>query len=327
MERLVSSEIPLSVFKFYSLKDYNIDAFIDHYLYVNHPSQLNDGMDACQDFLYMGEIKSANSYNQIVESIKQKRPQLVNYMLSFSTDKECEKLKESLYNSIFDYSGTISFSNSTNAVFNSAMWAYYTEEKGFAIEFKIKDLLNGIQEDFRNKQFELMSKQIDYKDDINSIDCNTLYSIEDIGKRITFQKQTYWNNEKEWRIYARSNQYLNRTYGRHLFYPQKAIKRIYLGNKFWKEVIQEKKNIRERRWLYIIKKEYMPFIRNLYEFRNILFMSSKCYQSTYYVEDEITQYFPTRSFNSIDLEDIGNNNTIQISFHSDGISNYREFVN
>ena len=45
MEKDITPNSLKSVFKFYSLTDYNLDAFLNHYLFTSHPYHLNDLMD------------------------------------------------------------------------------------------------------------------------------------------------------------------------------------------------------------------------------------------------------------------------------------------
>ena len=327
------SSIPNSVFKFYALKDYNIDAFIDHYLYLNHPSQLNDGMDACNDFLYMGNIKTESSYKNIIEHIRQRVPQLINHKLTFNTDKECNKLKDILYKSYFDFRGSVSFTKDINSVFNSAMWAYYTEEKGFAIEFQTDLLINGIENEFGNQEFQITAQEITYVDNLNNldytngleaIDCNSINNIEEMDTRVVFQKQAYWEHEEEWRLFAKSKHYLGLDYERYLLYPTNAIKRIYLGNKFWEEICS---NIDTDFKRYTVKEEYLSLILKLQELEKKVYSSSKCYSPEISHETNgksNEKYHPIRSFNPIEISNI-NKNEFAISFFSDSISQYREF--
>jgi len=299
MEKDYTKEYPTNVFKFFSLAQFHVDAFIDNYLYLSHPKQLNDGLDACRDFLYVENIKTPDVYNQIVESIRQNKPQLINHKLSFSTDRTSQTLKDVLYKSYFDFNGIISFTDSKASIFNNAMWAHYTNEKGFMIEFHTDSLLEGINKDSRNKDFEIVTKKIDYKEKLDAIDCNLIPNIGGLDTNIIFQKQTYWQQENEWRLFAKSNHYLNDTYGRHLFYPIHAIKRVYLGNKFWEEISE---NVIKEKEQYTIKKDYLPFIINLKELGDKVLSSSKSYQTTIGYKNnkkDNETYHPTRSFQKI----------------------------
>lgn len=330
MEIDKSIDYPDSVFKFYDLTEYNVEALIDQYLYLNTPPQLNDGMDASCDLLYMNDIKTIGSYNRIVENIRKKVPQLVNYKLSFSADKECKELKRALYDACFDFNGIISFTASKKSFFNGTMWGHYAKNKGFAIEFVTTDLIEGIKGDLRNKKFEsLICKEIEYYNELKAMNCDITYDIDKIDIGIVFQKQIDWKNEKEWRMFVKSNQYLNNTYGRHLFYSIKAIKRICLGDKFWEEISINKKNVKGYIWKCIVKEEYMPLVIKLKELKDKIYMNAICYAGEYKIKGDkwIHTPLPTRSFGPIVIEKI-ENNEIEVELPNEGyITEYNEFPN
>lgn len=324
-------ERPKSVFKFYSLKDYHLKAFEGHYLYLSHPSQLNDGLDACQDLLYMNEIKTENSYNRLVKQLNKSFP-LKNHHLSFESDLKdnYRTLKDILYKAYFDFSGTISFTDFKDAFFNGAMWAYYTEEKGFAVEYQTEDLIRGIKYDLRNRRFKkLIYGKIEYVDKLKAINCDSIYNIDKVNIEIAFQKQAYWENEKEWRIVIQSNQYLEGDNARFVFYPSCAIKRICLGKQIWNEVSINKKNIKDNIWKFTIKEAYLSFIKKLIELNGNVFMSTKCYQSTHNLITGEKTFHPTRAYGEVIFDKIDDCQIIvRLPFDDgiNGISMYNEFV-
>ena len=184
------AEIPKSVFKFYSLKDCHVKAFLNHYLYLSHPSQLNDDMDACRDLLYVNDL-TQETYEQLVAQICLKAPHFRTSGLSYESDSKDEyrALRESLYNVCFDFSGIISFTDSKKSFFNGTMWAHYTGEKGFAIEFDTKKLIEGMIKNPLNMQFEYpIYRGVEYVDELEALDYDKIHLIDEIGKSIAFQK-------------------------------------------------------------------------------------------------------------------------------------------
>lgn len=326
------AEIPKSVFKFYSLKDCHVKAFLNHYLYLSHPSQLNDDMDACRDLLYVNDL-TQETYEQLVAQICLKAPHFRTSGLSYESDSKDEyrALRESLYNVCFDFSGIISFTDSKKSFFNGTMWAHYTGEKGFAIEFDTKKLIEGMIKNPLNMQFEYpIYRGVEYVDELEALDYDKIHLIDEIGKSIAFQKQKCWESESEWRMYIRSNQYLNtkKTYGRYIHYSAEAIERICLGSKFWDEVSQDKCDIESSVWQYTIKKKYLQFVEELKILRNKVFMSTKCNRRTYKCENgKIVKEIPnpTRSFDPVLFGKMkGNKITIEIDAGY-GASEYNEF--
>lgn len=328
-----NTEIPDRVFKFYSLEDYHVKAFLNHYLYLSHPSQLNDGMDACRDLLYLDSNSMTQEvYERLKKQIILKVPQLRTSRLSFESDSKngYEALKEALYNVCFNFSGIVSFTDSKKSFFNSAMWAYYTNEEGFAIEFKPQKLLEGIMSNPINKQFVSLSYgKVKYKEELEALNVKDIHTIDEIGTAIVFQKQKYWENEAEWRMYIESDLYLNKdkAYGRYIHYPVEAIERICLGYKFWNKVSENRCNIKKDVWQYTVKNEYLPFVKKLLSLCNIVFMSTKCFGRTYiYMNKKIAREIPTptRSFDYLCYSIEDNEITIEIN-EGKGISEYNEF--
>jgi len=109
----ISSEIPKSLFKYYSLNENNINALEDNYFYLSNPKDFNDPLDCNQ--------------NLIIE--KQKK----------LTDWEYAPL---LNNN--DNKGITSFSENG---LNPLMWGHYTNSyTGFAVRFKSDEILPDISE-------------------------------------------------------------------------------------------------------------------------------------------------------------------------------------
>lgn len=44
---------PKSLFKYYSMSDYNVEAITQNYLFASHPFDLNDILDSKRELLYL----------------------------------------------------------------------------------------------------------------------------------------------------------------------------------------------------------------------------------------------------------------------------------
>lgn len=294
---------PESIFKFCSFGDYYIDALIDHYLYLSHPSKMNDIRDACKSLIGLDNI-NVKEYLQIVDLVKQRAPQLIGYKQHKELDPNYNKLRDTIYDVCFDFSGIISTTYGEDIQFQDNMWAHYANnDTGFLIEFQTKDLIEGIKKDYRNKRFRIIQTgYVNYKKEIDSIDCRKHNSIDEVNINIAFQKKEFWERENEYRILMISNQYLNDTYMRYAFYSEDAIRRIYLGDKFGEKIIDDEEMKSEEKWQFKIKKEdkYIYFFKELCKYKDKVYLSGECCSSTStyknnYKDIQVKNH-PTRSF-------------------------------
>jgi len=118
--------IPDKLVKYYGLKNHNIDALTNNYLYASHPYDLNDPFDC---------------FSNLISFINIPLDMCVRFMSLFEMSaKRVKELyntqRQKLYNTIeslfYDYTyskiGIISMtSNSTDM----QMWTYYSEHNGF----------------------------------------------------------------------------------------------------------------------------------------------------------------------------------------------------
>jgi hypothetical protein len=126
------TEIPKSLYKYYSLNKYNINALEENYFYLSNPKDFNDPLDCNQ--------------NLIIENQKK----LVDWeyvpLLNNFTDK-----------------GITSFSENG---LNPLMWGHYTKSYcGFTLKFKSLEILPDISE-INNKLLKVIYS--DYPNSISS---------------------------------------------------------------------------------------------------------------------------------------------------------------
>ena len=237
---------PKRVIKFYPSKWYSFDAFLNGYLYLSHPHQLNDMMD-CEKYVFdmRGLLGNTDLFLKLRNEIIENRPdfgQHCNFSEVSTRDSNgLYNLQQSLFDSYYSYGGIISLAIDK---FNELMWSHYTNESGFAVEYSSIDLKQSIINHSNNKILDkLIFEPIHYKCKPESIDCSK-YDIDEINKFAAYQKCVEWSYENEWRMLATSKQYLGR-YDyyveeqekefalRKLYYSIDAVKCIYIGKRFW----------------------------------------------------------------------------------------------
>lgn len=121
---------PVTLFKYYALDNYSIDALTNSYIYVSHPEQLNDVYDSSEHLLiFDNEITNKNILNDSSLSELQKKEILNDNNFLSKVNKEI----------IYSKIGIFSMTETPD---NILMWAHYTKNRGFAIEFNFEKLKN-----------------------------------------------------------------------------------------------------------------------------------------------------------------------------------------
>ena len=331
METDISLDYPASVYKFYSSEGYNKKAFQKKYLFPSHPYHLNDLMDSESYTIDMRGV-SVDIYNRIKQQIFEHSPLMMTKafakQLNPYTDRDRKVLQNAIMASYFSFGGIVSLASYNR--FSELMWAHYAQENGFMLEFDTKRLLESIVRNSKNKDYKsLHFREIKYKPRPISISCLQNQDIEKINLFNATQKNQEWNYEKEWRIIVTSNQELGlpeSVYAedkqmtdisqRKLYYDKSAIKRIYLGKKFWISCIKKKEiipNNENNVRVYRVQSEYIPFVEELCKYIGRVYVSGVCDCSEYkhgtdrYVYNIGTNryefnpdyYYQTRSFELI----------------------------
>lgn len=173
---------PPSLFKYYSLSDYNYDALLNQYVYASHPFYLNDLLDCSENLLRWDSIEDAkalfgNLYAQIEELPKEDISEIALKGYIGVRFNEC---------------GILSLTSSPT---NPMLWALYTGNKGVCVEF-----------DYNKFPFKKIGPfPINYvKESDFNVDKFPL-SIGEFGESLSIFilsniKSTYWKVEDEWRL-------------------------------------------------------------------------------------------------------------------------------
>ena len=221
-----------SFYKYYALNENSVDALKHLYVYATHPNQFNDPFDCDKDIINFDDIEAARVLWEDLDSEVEEFCGDNKAFLEFTNFN----YKTVLYKKI----GILSLSQQND---NIAMWAHYTNHKGFCLEF-----------DIHSFPFEKRGPfQINYQDCIKpiSINQNTLQIATLVQTNV---KQVCWRYENEWRLLIECNpNFLMTSFGdfsenlkrpddhnRKFYYPLKCLRSITLGLQFFdgmKEII------------------------------------------------------------------------------------------
>lgn len=211
---------PSILYKYYSLNEFSVDAFTNHYLYASNPLELNDRFD-CSPFL----ISFENPDDELI-LLKEINP---------ATKATIEELQldgfGGYHDEIVEYYykrwGIVSLSQKND---KTLMWSHYAKNNGFCIKLRTRKLPNEW----------IGPYPIDYPSDREACKIkNTHTSI--IPLLQCFQKNNHWSYEREWRCLVK----IEEDDKRKALYPKEAIEGIYLGSSFIKD---SEKDMKEYPW-------------------------------------------------------------------------------
>jgi hypothetical protein len=220
--------IPPTLFKYYSLSEYNIDAVTHFYLYASHPNQLNDPTDCSKNLLDFSSC-SENDLQAIYTIFFEK------YHDIYGNIEELRKASPHYFTTIlFRKIGIISLCREGN---NPILWANYAKGNGFCVEFIHQNIFFPHCGPF----------PIHYVESLTPIIINN--NVGDATLIQTNVKSLFWSQEHEFRILALNPEGLDfKTYeegnieseefnigdehNRKLRYPVSAINSIILADGF-----------------------------------------------------------------------------------------------
>ncbi|MCR5445791.1 MAG: DUF2971 domain-containing protein [Bacteroidales bacterium] len=217
--------LPPTLYKYYPLNDYSIDALLHCYLYASHPYNFNDYFDCCKDIIEYDDYDEISKIFNLESSLRNYfSPDCLN-------DKEKLKLLQELHWQ-FSYSkkGIVCFSPIKDSIL---MWSHYAQNNGFVIEFDYSA--------FRFNHYPLFPIHYVEKPEVFSL---KKYSLEFAELMQTALKNECWSYEQEWRMIVRpteppleifgiKNSMMMGGYKRQFIYSIKALKHIILGYRFF----------------------------------------------------------------------------------------------
>lgn len=229
-------EVPGTLKKYYACNEYSYDALKNNYLWASHPEQFNDPFD-CSSKLWDESSFTEEKIRRFINF--DDHPEYQEFLASRDGIIELAQIK----------TGVICL-NSGNKKNEDLFWGYYSNQKGFAIEFSKDKLSRAFGSDptkvnyFENDTFEKYSLS------------DTKEQFFEITKTWIKQKKQIWVHEDEFRyIFFNCDSVpslkLGNSETRKKYYSPDCIANITLGLKFFG-------NCRER-----IIGEYEAFIYNL----------------------------------------------------------------
>ena len=220
-------DTPESLYKYYSLNNNSLDAFINHYLFSSHPMIINDKYDCAGELIDYSNLNLDTFIHHLSKELnlfsEDKVVQFFNSDEKWMLDRSMANLNQII---LFMKFGIISLTENPK---DTLMWAYYSQNSGFALKLNTSLLPKDFFGPF----------PINYIDSLNKID----FAKYDTSLCILYQtnvKQKIWESENEWR-YLTHNQ--NGKYhpfywnfdikSRKFFYSADAIQEIILGYDFF----------------------------------------------------------------------------------------------
>lgn len=218
---------PGALYKYYPLNERSIDSVLKHYLFSPHPSFLNDKYDCSGELIDYSNLTLDHYINRFSMELKLYSEEKVREL--YNSDKKWVLERTfSDFNLIilFMKFGIISLTEDHK---NILMWAYYSQNSGFAVKYKTALLPNDFFGPF----------PINYCEKLEKID----FAMCDSPLCVLYQsniKHNQWQLEKEWRYltYNRDGKY-HPNYSatdiktRKYFYDLSAVEEVILGYDFF----------------------------------------------------------------------------------------------
>jgi len=216
-----------TLFRYYSSSQYSIDSVINNYLYASHPDQFNDIYDCHEDLFDFDDDEAVVHFlsggNE--EGVK-------DFKRALALDRQnvIQGAQRNFRQALYRKLGIVCMTSNPN---NILMWSYYTNNRGFLVEYAYKEL-----------QFDYHGPfPINYQDDLQKLSLNEV----PMPLCVLFQsniKHKGWEHESEWRILIENpNGEMNSPdlfpelldlggEERKFTYPISAVKSIVLGHYF-----------------------------------------------------------------------------------------------
>ena len=222
---------PETFFKYYALTDYSVDALTNMYIYATHPNQFNDPFDCNEKLIVfdsLEDIQKLWDVPQLYEEYIQLYPSVV---------EACRQCSHDFKTVLFRKLGLFSLAPKPD---NYLMWALYSQNKGFCVEFDVKE--------FPFRHFG--PYPINYVEEISHP-----IHIGETGGPIAMLiqsniKNSWWQYENEWRLYIPNPEGLDmKSFGpeserfnslvdhdRRFKYQLSALCSVTLGNAFFEDL-------------------------------------------------------------------------------------------
>ncbi len=230
--------VPSSLFKYYALTDWSVDALTNMYVYAAHPALLNDPFDCDMDLAQIEDESMAKEvWGNLYDGVRE----------MYDNDEHFYKFTtESFTTMMFMKWGILSLTDSCE---NPIMWTHYAQNNGFCVEFDVSKF------SFKNKG----PFPIHYVDEVVPASSKDFDLIELVLIQSNV-KRDIWKYENEWRLmiqppegfdmkaFGKNSYIIKEHFGpvlhdRKFIYPISALKSVTLGINFFKREYERQQGI------------------------------------------------------------------------------------
>ncbi len=236
---------PESIYKFYSISKFSVDALLKGYLYASHPYELNDSLDSSVFLIGSRRRLDFAYYQKFLGEVYKTEEEL----LEFYENDNVEGYYSHNYIFLFwEYMSSIfGIISLTGVDKNELMWPHYTQEKGFQLKFDTEKLESSIRKNIGTDGCYGLFP-INYTDKLNPIDFSDFKNPTIPFFYGTNVKSKKWGYENEWRFIISKQQMgipcsksgldprpdINGIKeSRHAVYDKELVEEITLGHDFF----------------------------------------------------------------------------------------------
>ncbi|MBC7845498.1 MAG: DUF2971 domain-containing protein [Flavobacterium sp.] len=276
---------PESIFKFYAINEYSVDAFTNSYFYASHPYDLNDFLDSSPFLFWTSKPLDFHYYESFLGFLYTENQEELKkfYEDDISRESLCKGYMSLFWEVLSNKIGVVSMTAKEN---NPLMWPHYTQEKGFQIKFKTEDIEQNIEKNIRNENGNneyLGFIPTNYTKDLVPIDISNFPNMKIPLYYITNIKSINWNYECEWRFllskenmgvpYSKTGlsgreDYFVKKENRFAYYDKNLVQEITLGMNFFNTTeyqitMLDEKNIQVKlkaNWNFESQKKLLNFV-------------------------------------------------------------------
>lgn len=237
---------PESLYKYYGISKYSVDALIKGYFYASHPFELNDSLDSSLFLLGSSKKLDFELYQKFFGNVFNSNDKLVEFYNNDNKDVGPfgQGYLFHMWPVISDKFGVISMTTEDK---NDLMWPHYTQEKGIQIKFNTNALESSLKENMSNGECYGVYP-MNYSDKLTPIDVSDFKTLHVPFLYMTNVKSKSWKYEDEWRFIISKEQMgvpfskvgldpradtgIDAT-RRQIFYEKEIVEEVTLGHNFF----------------------------------------------------------------------------------------------
>lgn len=225
---------PTTLSKYYTLNNNNVLAFINNQFYVSQPENLNDLFD-----FHIDLIDFSNHEFSRLEMLFTEGAEREEARQDFQNNKPLflEKVRNSLYEIWISLFGIFCMTEDKS---NDLMWAHYTNNRGFLLEFDYDQFGTNFFGPYPMNYMEQLERI-----DFSRIDKNLGFFVVSLLKKLHWKYENEFrffclpDNKNNFKVTGRFSYYQNNCdiQDRLVSYPKSAIRKVVLGFNFYSDDI------------------------------------------------------------------------------------------